>query len=435
MKNMKFARTLLTLALVLVVLGSVIGGTIAWFTDEVTSTNNIIKSGTLDMDVQVMGDENAWISLEKNPNTAVFDYDLWEPGYTQYEYVRIVNNGSLAFEYILNVVPGTDEVKGPNGESLADVIDVYVGTEEPTDRALTGMDKLGTIADLLDPAADANMVAGILLPAEGKGATDVVAPSAPVYGEIRMYIALHMQEEAGNEYQNLSLGTVGFTAEAKQYTYEEDSFDHTYDEYSQWHSETTNDPVINVELPEAGMNPIDDLTVTLSNKLGTLGGVPTSMLVDGTTDKMELDCGLTFIATQTPEDIVGKPYENWNADFTVTVNKDITKADCENGIVPLVLAGQYDFYDANWIPIPVTADDEFFVTANKPVRLLTMAGAPWTYENILLYVTEFDCGVKADPSWATPGTKVFVQLRVYEVDENNAETGNSYVVRNYTHTY
>ncbi len=425
MKNMKFARTFLTLALVLVVLGSVIGGTIAWFTDEVTSTNNIIKSGTLDLDVQVMGDDGAWISLEKNPNTAVFDYDLWEPGYTQYEQVRIINKGSLAFEYILNVVPGADEVKGPNGESLADVIDVYVGETAPADRNLEGMTNLGTIADLLDPAADADMVAGILLPAEGKGATDVTIPEGdtPVEGEVAMYIALHMQEEAGNEYQNLSLGTVGFTAEAKQYTYEEDSFDHTYDENALWHSETDNEPVNGGDVPVANITNIadDELPTNVDiREVGNFGNI---------LGNAALDVGFVFSTTETAEEAANSPYANWHADFVVSLDADTAAGSCG-------LAGQYSSWSEDWWGFSLPIDAE----ANQEFRLLQdAAGINFTYEMLCSQVVDFGCGV-FNLDDANVGTKLTVQLCLFEPADpettnpnEEQETGNFVVVS--THVY
>ena len=86
------------------------------------------------------------------------------------------------------------------------------------------------------------------------------------------------------------------------------------------------------------------------------------------------------------------------------------------------------------MPIPVVADDSFSVEAGEAYRLLTLAGAAWSYEDVLRYVKVFPCGIKADPSWATAGTTVTVELRVYEVVDGE-ETGNSYVVRGYTHTY
>jgi len=51
MNKIKFSRTLLVAALALTIMLSVTGGTIAWFTDEVTSANNIIKSGNLDVEM------------------------------------------------------------------------------------------------------------------------------------------------------------------------------------------------------------------------------------------------------------------------------------------------------------------------------------------------------------------------------------------------
>ena len=48
---MKLRRTLALALMMLVTIGSVTGGTIAWFTDSVTSANNVIQAGTLDVDV------------------------------------------------------------------------------------------------------------------------------------------------------------------------------------------------------------------------------------------------------------------------------------------------------------------------------------------------------------------------------------------------
>ena len=51
MKNMKFWRTALVATLVLTVMLSVTGGTIAWFTDEVKSELNTISAGNLDIEL------------------------------------------------------------------------------------------------------------------------------------------------------------------------------------------------------------------------------------------------------------------------------------------------------------------------------------------------------------------------------------------------
>ena len=231
---MKMSK-LLALALVLLIsVGTLAGSTIAWFTDSVTSTGNKIESGTLKIDLELKeGDQ--WISLkdEANKDKAIFENSLWEPGYTELEQLKISNKGTLALEYTLGIIRGTDEVKGANGESLADVIEVYTAVvddsyTEPESVAdvKANFTKQGMLSEFSADgvAAEKNVLAGKLLPAE---ATEVGA--GEVKGGVTMAVALHMQEEAGNEYQGLSLGTVNVALNAKQYTYESDSFDNQYD--------------------------------------------------------------------------------------------------------------------------------------------------------------------------------------------------------------
>ena len=65
-----------------------IGTTFAWFTDSVTSANNIIKSGNLKVAMHwadgtkaVPADDSTdWQDASEG---AIFKYDLWEPGFTQ----------------------------------------------------------------------------------------------------------------------------------------------------------------------------------------------------------------------------------------------------------------------------------------------------------------------------------------------------------------
>ena len=210
MKNMKFWRTALVATLVLTVMLSVTGGTIAWFTDSVTSDNNIIKSGTLDVtmewkDAISTGTQQAYKDASQG---AIFNYDLWEPGYVEAKYVKISNVGTLALKYELNIVATGDVSK------LADVIDVYFaeGELDLTGREMTGMTKVGTLSDVL---------AG--MPTNAKG--DLLVDQVDT-----VTIALKMQESAGNEYQNLSIGSnFAVKLEATQLTHESDSFDDQYD--------------------------------------------------------------------------------------------------------------------------------------------------------------------------------------------------------------
>ena len=216
MKNMKFWRTALVATLVLTIMLSVTGGTIAWFTDSVTSESNIIKSGNLEVEmhwadgtkVVPAADSAEWKNAEVG---VIFNNNLWEPGYTEVRHIKISNVGTLALQYKLDIVA--------NGEAsdLADVIDVYFvdGAVQVADRtALNGIEPVGTLTEVLAGMPD--NVSGDLLAEE----TDTVT------------LALKMRESAGNEYQNKAIGADGFAVKllATQLMHEQDSFDEKYDE-------------------------------------------------------------------------------------------------------------------------------------------------------------------------------------------------------------
>ncbi|MBQ9769969.1 MAG: hypothetical protein IJW27_07160 [Clostridia bacterium] len=207
-------KALLASLLSLVVCVSMlVGSTFAWFTDSVTSANNIIKSGNLDVTLEWMDGKldpadtaNAWTDASATP---IFNYDLWEPGYTEVRHVKIANVGSLALKYSVTIEA--------NGEvtDLADVIDVYYvdPAVQVESRANLPLDKkLGTLSEVL-----ANLTATGYGELEAKTADTVT-------------IALKMQETAGNTYMNKFIGsTFSVKVFATQLTYEKDSFDNQYD--------------------------------------------------------------------------------------------------------------------------------------------------------------------------------------------------------------
>ena len=196
-----------------------IGTTFAWFTDSVTSTGNIIKSGTLDVTLEYIED------AAKDPQTAadtewknaaegaIFNYSNWEPGFVQTRHIKIENEGTLALKYKVNVVPvGTTE---QDGVRLSDVIDVYYLDPGQAISGRADLDTLtpaGTLTQMLDGLDTSG--AGVLKAGEKEVLT----------------IALKMQESAGNEYQNKWIGEE-FAVQllATQVEYENDSFDNTYD--------------------------------------------------------------------------------------------------------------------------------------------------------------------------------------------------------------
>lgn len=426
----KYNRTLLVALLIVAVFATAIGGTFAWFTDNVEVTGNVIESGTLDIDIELKKGDS-WISLERNPETKIYNYDLWEPGYTQVETMKIVNKGNLALQYELNVVPGPDQKFGPNGESLAEQIEVYMSFGEFTASAENaaetreffhkakdaGIDKTvdgnrwwycGTLDNMI--TRDEGFTGGVLLPASETSTT------LPV-GSVACTIALHMDEDAGNEYQNLSLGTAGFKLQAKQYTYEPDSFDNQYDKDAVYGEGS----IVNGDIPPATITPIADdelpslVTVYDIDSMNKIG-------------RAALDVGFTFTAEETVEEAALSPYAQWHADFVVTLDQNTAANSCG-------LAGQYTSWSDEWLgfnlPVDATPTDSF--------RLLKDSkGIQLNYVDLCDYVKVFNCGVY-NLRDENVGTKVTVQLRLYEpaTDATNVnsegETGEYVVVS--THVY
>ncbi len=197
-----------------------LGTTFAWFTDEVTSTNNKIQAGTLNIDMLVKDvDESTdkFVSVKENKD-AIFNYTNWEPGFVMAKNIKVTTSGTLALKYSMSLVP-YGEV-----EELADVVEIYYKAElvENFGRDLeaAGLVKLGTLRDVLDGA-------------EGTVLKDELMPDSNT--EDYATIALKMIETAGNEYQGTKIGTTfDINLFATQYTYEEDSFDENYDEDSKY---------------------------------------------------------------------------------------------------------------------------------------------------------------------------------------------------------
>ena len=95
-----------------------IGTTFAWFTDSITNTGNKIESGDLKVTLQ----EWNGTSYVDASSTPIFNYDKWEPGYTDVAAIKIGNAGSLALKYKVDFV---SKDKSQEANKLAKAIDVY----------------------------------------------------------------------------------------------------------------------------------------------------------------------------------------------------------------------------------------------------------------------------------------------------------------------
>ena len=206
------------------------GSTYAWFTDSVEVKGNKIETGTLKVDLEMLED-GKFVSLRDSVDP-VFGGVLWEPGYTDFAVLKVENEGNLATKWNLSAVKVGSDAKG-----LANVIDVYVLKSDtalaaPTSIEEAGYKKIGTLADVL--------AKGTLL----EGTFDANKTGAAKY----LGIMLHMQEEAGNEYQGATDVAFDIKLNAYQLNQEVDGFGNSdYDNVwygsvdTAWYSETASE--------------------------------------------------------------------------------------------------------------------------------------------------------------------------------------------------
>jgi len=226
MKRKATKRALLTSMLsLLICVSMLVGSTFAWFTDSVTSANNIIKSGNLDVELyyQVEG-KTDWTKVTEN--TSIFMKDaLWEPGHTEVVKLKVVNEGTLALKYQLgvNIASETGSVnKDGKDFKLSDYIrfGIVDGEQDYTrDEAVAAVAATATV---LNKAY--NSAVTELLPKSdtNTGNEDIVT------------LVVYMPTTVGNEAnyaKDAKVPTInlGINLFATQQTAESDSFDNQYD--------------------------------------------------------------------------------------------------------------------------------------------------------------------------------------------------------------
>ncbi len=216
-----------------------LGTTFAWFTDIAVSEGNVIQAGKLDIELmQATKTASGW-DWQSASGKAIFDYDKWEPGYTTTAVLGVQNNGTLSANWTAKLVlNGTPTI-------LADVIEIYVTSYKNYPDARPDFNdgnwqKLGTVRDILDND-------GLILP----GGQIDPGRRQPIL------VALHMREDAGNEYQGLNLGAnFDIVIMATQASAESDSFGSDYDTDAKW-----------PEIPSVGNSASANVTLDENNLL------------------------------------------------------------------------------------------------------------------------------------------------------------------------
>ena len=209
----------------------------------------------------------------------------------------------------------------------------------------------------------------------------------------------HMREDAGNEYQDLVAEGVSIMIYAIQDTVEYDSFDNQYDAMAE-------EPFAQAQTISVSNDPIYDV-----------------FNVNNVIPGAKLDVAYLFSATENGTD---SPYRLWHADFVVSADRDVADGSA-------VLAGMYDRagypqYSGKWLG----ATNNGAIAAGQEIRLLKDVGnVTVSYEEVCNF-RDFYCGV-GDMTGANAGTKITVELRLYEATATGAtfatETGHYITVQ------
>ena len=142
MKLKKTKSLVASLIAIVICFSMLLGTTYAWFTDSIVNTNNIIKSGNVDVELYHKSNSDTDYS-EVDGTTKLFVNAktgdiLWEPGATATETFKIENAGSLALKYAFRI-KAVSKTTNANGKSLADILTLSItGGENVNQTAIFG---------------------------------------------------------------------------------------------------------------------------------------------------------------------------------------------------------------------------------------------------------------------------------------------------------
>ncbi|MBE6037388.1 MAG: S-layer homology domain-containing protein [Clostridiales bacterium] len=154
----------------------------------------------------------------------------------------------------------------------------------------------------------------------------------------------------------------------------------------------------------------------------TFSGLPTATVTEITVTDPELTFALKFVADE-PTAMQKEAYGSWIADYVLTVNQDVTFA--ADGSGDGYLAGQYTNYSEDWVLVPLEGNN-IEVKANQSINIMgkMTEGIPGavdvTYNDILTFVQEFNCGAFFSEEYLdslTSDLVVTLELKVYNPED------------------
>lgn len=244
-KNETRRALLLSLLALALCLSLMVGTTLAWFTDSVTTGVNKITAGNLDVELEYSTDGSNWNTVTETTN--IFNKDaLWEPGYTEVVYLRVKNVGTLALKYQFGIhVAGKGIGKTAEDKDIDLSQYIEFGVVETNAKFASRADARNAVAQ------DAVPISQSYSSGEGKLAGKTDGPM--------LAMVVYMPEEVGNEANHGTGKTapeidMGIILTAAQDTVEHDSFGPDYDAPAVY-------PVAGLDAFEAALEAAEDGTV------------------------------------------------------------------------------------------------------------------------------------------------------------------------------
>jgi len=144
-------------------------------------------------------------------------------------------------------------------------------------------------------------------------------------------------------------------------------------------------------------------------------------------ENKDLTFALNFKADEVNDEQLSY-YDDWFADFVLTVNKDITFN--ANGDADGYLSGQYDAWSENWVNVPF---EDVTLKAGESIKIMEYAaslmgesGLKLKYSDVYSFVKDFDCGVFLEPEFIAenPDLEITLELKMFNPEDESI----SYVI-------
>ena len=251
----KTRKELLASALALLMcVAMLIATTFAWFTDTASTSVNKIQAGTLDVKLYYQDPADSdwkdaenktlgWVQATNADGATTMiensGLPLWEPGCTfTLPKLKIVNEGNLALKYKIII-------SGIKGDAELNKVITWTMQLDDEDETLGSEHKLAKKVRDESESSDIFTISG------------------------------HMDENAGNDYQGLSIDGISITVVATQDTEEFDSEENTYDEYATY-------PVVAVSQVSVDTATKKTTSSTIIKSVATVSGDDTTPLATAT---------------------------------------------------------------------------------------------------------------------------------------------------------